>query len=207
MLGAVVEHFLDRVSEREFAAPHRLLKLGFHEVHYLHGQYEFGKDFIARATDDGREIQYVFQSKAGDLNLGDWSKVTPQLDLLRTNTLAHPGFDAALPRRAVLLLTGRLTGGAGLAAQNYCDQARDAGLGLQIWDREALVELQSRAPPSRMAGPPRCRVLKCTDTRRRLPHAGGASDRESLPPTGDGRDMNPHLNERLPCGTPSSLFS
>ena len=142
MLGAVVEHFLDHVSEREFDAPFiaLLLKLGFGDVHYLHGQYEFGKDFIARAIEGGQQVQYVFQSKAGDLNLGDWSKGTPQLDLLRTNTLAHPGFDAALQRRAVLVLTGRLAGGAGLAAQNYCDQARDAGIGLEIWVRESLVE-------------------------------------------------------------------
>lgn len=154
MLAAVVEHFLDHVSEREFDAPFiaLLLKLGFRDVHYLHGQYEFGKDFIARATDDGHQVQYVFQSKAGDLNLGDWSKGTPQLDLLRTNTLAHPGFDAALQRRAVLVLTGRLTGGAGLAAQNYCDQARDAGIGLEIWDREALIERIVRALDIGVAG-------------------------------------------------------
>lgn len=142
MLGAVVEHFLDHVSEREFDAPFiaLLLKLGFRDVHYLHGQYEFGKDFIARATEGGQPVQYVFQSKAGDLSLGDWSKGTPQLDLLRTNTLAHPAFDATLPRRPVLVLTGRLTGGAALAAQNYADQARDSGSGLEIWDRESLVE-------------------------------------------------------------------
>jgi hypothetical protein len=142
MLGAVVEHFLDHVSEREFDAPFiaLLLKLGFRDVHYLHGQYEFGKDFIARATEGGQQVQYVFQSKAGDLSLGDWSKGTPQLDLLRGNTLAHPAFDAALPRRPVLVLTGRLTGGAGLAAQNYCEQARGSGIGLDIWDRESLVD-------------------------------------------------------------------
>lgn len=142
MLGAVVEHFLDHVSEREFDAPFiaLLLKLGFREVHYLHGQYEFGKDFIARATEGEQQVQYVFQSKAGDLSLGDWSKGMPQLDLLRTNTLAHPAFDAALPRRPVLVLTGRLTGGAALAPQNYADQARASGIGLEIWDRESLVE-------------------------------------------------------------------
>jgi hypothetical protein len=154
MLAAVVEHFLDHASEREFDAPFiaLLLKLGFGDVHYLHGQYEFGKDFIARAVEDGQPVQYVFQSKAGDLNLGDWSKGTPQLDLLRTNTLAHPGFDAALRRRAVLVLTGRLTGGAGLAAQNYCDQMRDTGIGLEIWDRESLVERLVRAFDIGVAG-------------------------------------------------------
>ncbi|HUF09997.1 MAG TPA: hypothetical protein VMO47_11790 [Rhodothermales bacterium] len=37
-------------------------------------------------------------------------------------------------------MTGRLTGGAALAAQNYCDQARGSGIGLEIWDRESLLE-------------------------------------------------------------------
>lgn len=154
MLDAVVEHFLDHVSERDFDAPFvaLLLKRGFRDIHYLHGQYEFGKDFIARASEGGQEVQYVFQSKAGNLNLGDWSKGTPQLDLLRTNTLAHPGFDAALERRAVLVLTGRLTGGAGLAAQNYCDQARNAGTALEIWDHESLVERIVRALDIGVAG-------------------------------------------------------
>jgi hypothetical protein len=40
----------------------------------------------------------------------------------------------------VLVLTGRLTGGATPAAHNYCDQARGSGSGLEIWDRESLVE-------------------------------------------------------------------
>jgi hypothetical protein len=86
---ATLEHFLDHVSEPEFDAPFiaLLLKLGFGDVHYLHGQYEFRKDF-ARAIESGRQVQYIFQSKAGDLNQGDWSKGTPQLDLLRTNTPA-----------------------------------------------------------------------------------------------------------------------
>lgn len=104
MLAAVVEHFLDRVTERDFDAPFIALlrKLGFTDVHYLHGQYEFGKDFIGQKTEGAQVLQFAFQSKAGDLNLGDWGKGTPQLDLLRTDTLAHPGFDAALPRRGVL---------------------------------------------------------------------------------------------------------
>lgn len=142
MLAAVVEHFLDRVTERDFDAPFIALlrKLGFTDIHYLHGQYEFGKDFIAQNTESGQQFQFVFQSKAGDLTLGDWGKGASQLDLLRTNTLAHPGFNAALPRRAVLVLTGRLIGGATLAAQNYCDQASGSDVGLEIWDRESLVQ-------------------------------------------------------------------
>ena len=65
MLAAVVEHFLDRVTERDFDAPFiaLLLKLDFTNIHYLHGQYEFGKDFIAQASVGGQQVQYVFQSK------------------------------------------------------------------------------------------------------------------------------------------------
>jgi len=50
------------------------------------------------------------------------------------------------------VLTGRLTGGAGLAAQNYCDQTRDAGSGLEIWDRESLLERIVRALDIGVAG-------------------------------------------------------
>ena len=76
MLAAVVEHFLDRVTERDFDAPFIALlrKLGFTDIHYLHGQYEFGKDFIGHKTEGGQVFQFVFQSKAGDLKLGDWAR-------------------------------------------------------------------------------------------------------------------------------------
>ncbi len=154
MLVAVVEHFLDRVTERGFDAPFiaLLLKLGFTEIHYLHGQYEFGKDFIGQLAEPAQRFQFVFQSKAGDLNLGDWSKGVPQLELLRANTLAHPGFNPVLPRRAVLLLTGRLVGGAPLAAQNYCDQALTSGVPLEVWDRESLIQRITTALEIGVAG-------------------------------------------------------
>jgi len=141
MLAGVIEHFLDNVTEREFAVPFMALLRArrFTEVHYLHGQYEFGKDFVGQASDGDQRTQYVFQSKAGDLNLADWGKGRPQLDILRTNTLAHPGFDPTLRRRAVLVMTGRLVGAAALEAQNYQQQVAASGSSLEVWDREALV--------------------------------------------------------------------
>jgi hypothetical protein len=39
--------------------------------------------------------------------------------MLRTDALAHPNFEKSLSRRSVLVTTGRLVGGAPLAAQQY----------------------------------------------------------------------------------------
>ena len=41
----------------------------YFDVHRIHGSFEFGKDFIAKKHVDDVELQYVFQSKAGNLNL------------------------------------------------------------------------------------------------------------------------------------------
>jgi hypothetical protein len=46
--------------------------MSFYDVHYTHGQAEFGKDFIAKRIEDGIEIQYSFQSKAGNIGQADW---------------------------------------------------------------------------------------------------------------------------------------
>src|SRR5436309_5473 len=114
LLENVVANFLDAVGEREFDAPliALLRSLGFRDIHFLHGGYEFGKDLIAKRDEDGTLKQYVFQSKAGNIALADWTAMKGQIDLLRTNELAHPAFDEELPRVAVLVLTGRLIGAA-----------------------------------------------------------------------------------------------
>src|SRR4051812_46537939 len=121
MLSDAIGEFLDAVSEREFDEP--LLALlrarGFTDIHFLHGSYEFGKDVIAKCLEDGQLTQYVIQSKAGDLNLAGWQSIVGQIDLLKNNTIAHPNFDQHLPRRAALVLTGRLIGAGLTASQNY----------------------------------------------------------------------------------------
>jgi hypothetical protein len=64
--------------------------------------------------------------------------------MLRTNSLAHPAFDAQLPRRAVFVTTGRLVGGAALASQQYAEHLANLGeIGFVTWDRETLVELMT----------------------------------------------------------------
>ena len=121
MLDAVLDDFLSSVTEREFDAPLvALLRAhGYREVHLVHGQFEFGKDVIAKAEVDGVLKQYVFQSKAGDIGLPQWSAMYGQIEMLRLNELSHPAFDAALPRVPILVTTGlahrrRARGGAGV---------------------------------------------------------------------------------------------
>ena len=153
MIGDVVGSFLDSLSERELDVPLQavLHANGFTDVVFLHGQYEFGKDAIAKG--EAGAVQYVFQSKAGDLALADWASGVPQLDLLRKSELAHPSFDRSLPRVGVLVLTGRLRGGSTLASQDYARQANEKGEpAFTLWDRGKLVELFTASLQAGLAG-------------------------------------------------------
>ena len=119
-----------------------LLRLqGFTDIHLLHGAFEFGKDFIAKRIEDGKHYQYTFQTKAGDINLSDWGGCRTQIDMLRTNSAAHSNFDKSLPRRARFVITGRLIGGAPIAAQEYREHLKALGeTEFVTWDRDSLVD-------------------------------------------------------------------
>jgi hypothetical protein len=154
MLDAVVASFIDGVGEREFdAAFMALLRArSFYDIHFTHGNYEFGKDFIAKLQDQGVEWQYVFQSKAGSFNLEKWAASAPQIELLRHSEVAHPNFDPALPKQAVFVMTGRLTGGSITAAQDFCRQCTASDVPLTTWDRERLIEYMVSAVSTGLAG-------------------------------------------------------
>ena len=96
MLADVLGSLLDSVEEREFDAP--LMELlrarGFYDIHFVHGPFEFGKDVIAKLDTNGQSEQWAFQSKAGDIALGEWNRLRGQLESLRTNPIAHPSFDS-----------------------------------------------------------------------------------------------------------------
>jgi hypothetical protein len=143
LLTDVIGSYLDSLTEREFDAPFMaLLRLhGFTDIHLLHGAFEFGKDFIGKRVEDGQQYQYAFQSKAGDIKLADWGGCRAQLDMLRTNSVAHSNFDKSLPRRARLVITGRLVGGAPIAAQEYREHLKALGEAqFETWDRDSLVD-------------------------------------------------------------------
>ena len=149
MLAAVIESYVESLAEREFDSPFMtLLRLNdFTDIHFLHGSFEFGKDFIAKRCEGQTIFQYAFQSKAGDIALADWHQCRGQIDLLRTNVLAHPNFDKTLPRRAVFVTTGRLVGGAGLAAQDYGHHLSDLReAAFSTWDRDTIIEMLTADP-------------------------------------------------------------
>jgi hypothetical protein len=151
MIAAVVGSYVDSLTEREFDAPFMALLQfhGFRDIHFLHGPFEFGKDFIAKRDEDGIHYQYAFQTKAGDIGLSEWSQCRGQIDMLRTNALAHPNFDSDLARRAVFVTTGRLVGGATVAAQDYARHLRDsAEIQFKSWDRDTIVEMLAVDPRS-----------------------------------------------------------
>ena len=144
MLDDVIGSYLDALGEREFDAPFMALlrALRFTDIHFLHGSFEFGKDFVAKRVDGGELCQYAFQTKAGDINGAAWSECRGQIDMLRTDSLAHPNFDKDLPRKAVFVTTGRLVGAAAVRAQEYCAHLETLGeCEFETWDRERLVEL------------------------------------------------------------------
>jgi hypothetical protein len=155
MLDAAIASFLDSLSEREFDEPFKALLRadGFRDIHFVHGHAEFGKDFIAKRDGNAGEEQWVFQTKAGDVGQGDWREIRGQLDELRTNALSHPAFDPELSRRPVLVLTGRLTGNAPLAADDYNRHLADLGESqLGVWDRETLLEKIATSPGAALHG-------------------------------------------------------
>jgi len=149
LLTAAIASYVNTLDEREFDAPFlALLRLqGFTDIHFLHGSFEFGKDFIAKGIHEDKQTQFLFQSKAGDIDLSTWSKLRGQIDMLRTDSLAHPNFDKNLPREAVLVVTGRLVGGAPLAAQQYGEHLKALGeLQFTTWDRDSLIDMLARDP-------------------------------------------------------------
>ena len=122
MLRNVLGDYLNGVREREFDLPFLTLlpELGFYDVHFTHGQVEFGKDFIAKRVDGGEKVQYSFQSKAGDIKQGDWrNDVMGQMLQAVISGLSHPNFDRTLPHQAVLVTTGRLAGNVALDLQEF----------------------------------------------------------------------------------------
>ncbi|HUO13449.1 MAG TPA: hypothetical protein VMX38_00560 [Verrucomicrobiae bacterium] len=149
MLDGVIENYIDSLTEREFDAPFMtLLRLhGFYDIHFLHGTFEFGKDFIAKRNEDGVLHQYTFQTKAGNIGTSEWDVCRGQIDKLRTDTLSHPNFDKGMQRTARLVTTGRLVGGAALAAQQYSEHLAELGeTGFLTWDRDTLVEMLATDP-------------------------------------------------------------
>lgn len=119
---------------------------GFYDIHFTHGAFEFGKDFIAKrpAAAGQAPSQYAFQLKAGDIGAGEWGEILGQLYELTNAYLAHPNFDRTLPRVFVLVTTGELKGKATLAARAFDEEVRARGVGNFVtWELPNLIEMLS----------------------------------------------------------------
>lgn len=148
MQRSVFESWISDLHERGFDTP--LLQLlrshEYYDIQFTHGQYEFGKDFQAKRREDGTVVQYVFQSKAGDIGGSEWDSIFGQLFEAAGGRLAHPNFDASAKRCCVLVTTGRLKGKA-------IQSARDLSLRLMnetrfvVWDRDYLLDLARGTHP------------------------------------------------------------
>jgi hypothetical protein len=156
VLRALVERYLDNLTD-ERAFDSTLIALlagrGFFDVHFSHGLYEFGKDFVAKFVEDGITYQYAIQSKVGDANLGDWRDIRKQMLETVTSGIGGPSFNNALPRRSLLVLTGRLKGGAVADFNEFATfvaSLRDDRALLPPWDREALIEMMLESGPERL---------------------------------------------------------
>ena len=100
------------------------------------------------------ERQYAFQTKAGNIGLSDWNSCEGQIEMLRKNTLSHSNFDTQIPRSARFVTTGKLIGGATLAAQNYGQRLKSEGEAeFLTWDRETLVQMLATDPRSLCGSP------------------------------------------------------
>jgi hypothetical protein len=155
VLRDVVGSFLDSVTEREFDGPLLALlgHLGYDDIHFTHGAFEFGKDVVAKRGSGPGRRQYAIQSKAGDIGLNDWREVRPQMEEAAWNDLAHPNFSKGMPRVAVLVMTGVLKGGAILEAQNLATKHMDRdGTLIEVWDRSQLLDWFAQSPELGLAG-------------------------------------------------------
>jgi hypothetical protein len=155
MIENVIGGYLDSLEEREFDEPFMALLRanGFTDIHFLHGAFEFGKDFIAKGRDNNVACQFCFQTKAGNIGTGDWGEVRRQIDEMRTNKIAHAAFDRNLPIRAVLVTTGRLIGGARASSQQYREYLQGLGeVDFIVWEKEDLIERMSHSPEVGLAG-------------------------------------------------------
>ena len=145
LLKNVLADYLSRLkSERAFDAPFLALlaAMGFYDLHFTHGQVEFGKDFIGKLDNHGTTTQYSFQSKCGDINQTEWrNAVQGQMLEAIISGLSHPNFDLTLPHQCVLVMTGRLSGNAALGMQdlNVRIEEHYGLIPIKVWDNQDLI--------------------------------------------------------------------
>jgi len=153
MLTNIVRKWLATLSgERDLDAPLMayLGAAGFTDVHLTHGPNEIGKDIIGKKVGPARTVQYTIQSKRGNIGTNEWrAPLREQMWEAVRLGISHPAFDPDLPRQGVLVLSGRLVGGAQEQIDLFNQELVNEGrLPIEVWHEEALVALFSSVDPS-----------------------------------------------------------
>ncbi len=157
MLRIVVEQYLASVTdERDFDAPFMSLlrAQGFYDVRFTHGRNEFGRDFIAKRSEDGGGVQYSFQLKSDNITVPNWRELSFQIFEALSTDLPQSDFNANLPHRAVLVTTGTATLDATRSIHAFNENLAKRGIdGVELWPRAALLEQYLRVDPSTVYPP------------------------------------------------------
>lgn len=150
MLDAAFVNWTSSLTERGFddAFLSLLRANGYHDVHFTHGAYEFGKDVIAKRAVTGGVEQHAFQSKAGDISGSVWDGIYSQMNELLGSTYTHPNFDPSLRQVRHLVTTGRLVGKAILSAKEFRGVAASRNVEFIVDDQDSLLELLRGLPPT-----------------------------------------------------------
>jgi hypothetical protein len=122
MLRRVVEDYLESIKEVQFFLPFSyLLSIkGYYDIHIIHSSSEFGKDIIAKKVENDVPVQFLFQLKAGDINLSKYrDEIQPQLLEAAVNNLSHPNFNPQLDKKIFFVTTGTIKPPATLAFQEF----------------------------------------------------------------------------------------
>ncbi|MBN1314054.1 MAG: hypothetical protein JXA42_01255 [Anaerolineales bacterium] len=146
MLKNVLGVYLDNVKEREFDLPFLTLlrSQDFVDIHFTHGNTEFGKDFIAKRNDDGEICQYTFQVKVGNIGQASWrNDIQGQVLEALLSGLSHPNFDRSICHKSCLVVTGILKGNAPLGMQNLNQKIVDVYKlhPIILWDRDYIINM------------------------------------------------------------------
>lgn len=146
MLRKVLSDYLNQLKdERELDAPFMALlsEMDFYDIHYVHGNVEFGKDFIAKRLEDDVVVQYAFQLKAGDISYNEWREpIMGQLREAVYVALSHPNFDANAPRQVVIVTNGELVGNVKTSFQGLNQElVRTNNRPIAFWGKSNLLDL------------------------------------------------------------------
>ena len=136
----IIQQFLSELLERDLYEPiHDILAAKGYEARITHSSSELGKDLVA--TKPGSH-NLVVSVKRGDISKPKWdTEVHPQLTQLMESPLNVNGVDESLPRRSILIVSGKLKPVVLQLLANHTDYYVSRGENpTEVWDMERLTK-------------------------------------------------------------------